>query len=106
MPNELDPIIDNWYFHMDKGQRFKVVATDENADTVELQHFDGDIEELSFNDWASMDIELSEEPEDWSGPLDVAEQDDLGTEVTDTVKKDWSASATEYSEPVLENLKQ
>lgn len=95
MPNELDPRIDQWYAHLDKGQRFVVTAVDEENSTVEIQHFDGDLEEFSLDDWADLDIELSEAPENWSGAFDIAEQDDLGTEVTDTSREDWSEPADE-----------
>ncbi|MEJ2362646.1 MAG: hypothetical protein P8Z75_14750 [Gammaproteobacteria bacterium] len=90
MPNELDPIIDQWYFHEDKGQRFFVTAVNDEAETVEVQHFDGDIEEFSLDEWHELDIELSEEPENWSGALDIGEQDDYGTEVSDTTADDWN----------------
>lgn len=90
MTNELDPIIGQWYFHLDKGQRFFVTAVEEDEQTVEVQHFDGDLEEFSFEQWQDMDIELSEQPENWTGALDIAERDDRGTEVTDTAEEDWS----------------
>lgn len=90
MPNELDPLIDQWYFHRDKGQRFFVTAVDEEEETIEVQHFDGDLEEFSLEQWQELDIELSEEPENWTGALDVAERDDRGTEVTDTAESDWA----------------
>ena len=32
----LDPIVENWYFHLDKGQKFKVVAVDDEVKIVEL----------------------------------------------------------------------
>ena len=99
MPNELDPRIDQWYFHQDKGQRFIVTALDEEANTVEVQHFDGDLEEYSLDDWRELDIELSVEPENWSGPLDIVNQDDLGTEVTDTSKDDWLEPTEEIHLP-------
>ncbi len=89
MTTELDPVVDNWYQHLDKGQRFQVVAVDEEADIIEIQHFDGDIEEMSFPDWYAQDIALSVEPENWSGPFDIAEIDDLGTDITDTSVSDW-----------------
>jgi hypothetical protein len=95
MPNELDPIPDQWYAHLDKGQRFYVTAIDEDNDTVEIQHFDGDIEEYSLEEWRELDIELSEEPENWAGALDIAEQDDLGTEITDTTPEDWDSPQEE-----------
>jgi len=99
MPNELDPIIDQWYTHLDKGQRFYVVAIDEAGNAVELQHFDGDLEELSLEEWRELDIELSEEPENWAGALDIAEQDDLGTGVTDTTADDWTEPGEDFRRP-------
>jgi hypothetical protein len=67
MVNELDPLIGNWYRHLDKGQMFRVVAFDEHDALVELQHFDGDIEEVDLTAWRSMDLEIAEAPEDWTG---------------------------------------
>jgi hypothetical protein len=99
MPNELDPRIDQWYSHIEKGQRFYVVAIDEEDKTIEIQHFDGDLEEISFAEWRSLDIELSEEPESWRGAFDIAEKDDLGTEVTDTSGADWNEPGEEYRRP-------
>jgi len=96
MPNELDPIPDQWYTHIDKGQRFYVTAIDEPNGTVEIQHFDGDIEEFSFEEWCELDIELSVAPENWAGALDIAEQDDLGTEITDTSPDDWREPEKEF----------
>jgi hypothetical protein len=99
MPNELDPIVDQWYTHLDKGQRFYVVAIDEVGNAVELQHFDGDLEELSLEEWRELDIELSEEPENWAGALDIAEQDDLGTGITDTTADDWTEPGEDFRRP-------
>jgi 5,10-methenyltetrahydromethanopterin hydrogenase len=99
MRNELDPRIDQWYAHLDKGQRFFVVDVDEEENMVEIQHFDGDIEEISMIEWRDMLIELSEEPENWRGALDIAEKDDLGTGITDTIGSDWSEPGEEYRRP-------
>ncbi len=97
MPNELDPRIDQWYAHLDKGQRFYVVDVSEDRDNVELQHFDGDLEELSLDEWRNLNIILSEEPENWSGALDIANEDDLGTGVTDTRSADWEEPGEDYT---------
>jgi len=96
MRNELDPRIDQWYAHLDKGQRFYVVAIDEDDNTIVIQHFDGDIEELSPEEWCQLRIELSDEPENWAGALDIAEQDDLGTEITDTDADDWAEPGRDF----------
>ena len=94
MPNELDPRIDQWYAHLDKGQRFYVIDVDE--DIVEVQHFDGDLEEFSLEEWRDLRIILSEEPENWSGALDVTNEDDLGTGITDTISADWDEPGEDY----------
>lgn len=41
MANDFDPLVGQWYLHLDKGQRFYIAATDEETKTVEVQHFDG-----------------------------------------------------------------
>lgn len=99
MPNELDPLIDQWYAHLSKGQRFFITAVDEEQDSIDIQLFDGDIEELSFEEWRELNIELSEEPENWTGALDIAEKDDRGTGVTDTRGSDWTEPGKDFREP-------
>ena len=103
MTTENDPIIDNWYFHEDKGQQFMVVAVDESKELVEIQHFDGDIEEISFINWYGMNIEISAAPENWSGAIDVGEVDDYGTGVTDTKPEEWDEPLEEIRPPDVED---
>jgi hypothetical protein len=104
MPNELDPLEDQWYAYLDKGQRFYIVAIDEDTSTVEVQHFDGDLEELALDEWRELNIQLSEQPENWDGALDVGEQDDLGTEVTDTNQADWREPQQDFRPSGQEKL--
>ena len=99
MPNELDPRIDQWYSSSGKGQRFYVTVIDGESGSVEVQHFDGDLEEFTIDEWRDLQIELSEEPENWSGSLDVTEKDDLGTEVTDTKAADWDEPGEDFRRP-------
>lgn len=91
MSTEVDPIVGNWYQHLDKGQHFLVVAIDEDEGLIETQHFDGDIEEVSIEEWYQQDLDMAEAPENWAGALDIGTKDDYGTEVTDTNISDWSA---------------
>ena len=95
MPTESAPIVGNWYRHLDKGQKFEVVAIDEDAKIIETQHFDGDIEEIDLDDWYDLDIEPIAEPEDWTGPMDEIEPDDLGYSETSMGTSDWDAPARE-----------
>lgn len=90
MMTEADPIVGNWYSHRDKGQTFEVVAIDEGSGAVEIQHFDGDLEEVSLEGWYDLDIEPSEPPEDWTGAMDDIEREDMGYTETNMAREDWS----------------
>lgn len=96
MPTDIDPIVGNWYQHLDKGQRFRVVAFDEDDGLVETQHFDGDIEEIPLDIWRQQELEAAEAPENWSGAMDIGTKDDYGTEITDTDISDWSEPLQEF----------
>jgi len=70
MSTDLDPIIGNWY----QGELFRVVAVDDDRDLLEIQHFDGDVEELERSGWGGLDLEAAEPPEDWTGPVDTSKR--------------------------------
>jgi hypothetical protein len=92
MAFEVDPIIGNWYEHLDKGLRFEVVALDEDEGLVEIQYFNGDVEEIELEMWYELEIEPSEPPEDWTGPMDDADSDDLDDIDTDMESEDLDIS--------------
>jgi len=71
------PVVNKWYRDNDDGQLFEVVAMDEDDQTIEIQYFDGAVEELDFDTWAEMELTTAAPPEDWSGPFDDLEADDL-----------------------------
>jgi len=95
MPTDADPIVGNWYEHVDKGQKFEVVAIDEDDSLVEIQYFDGDLDQIDLDQWHELNIEPSEEPEDWTGPVDDVERDDLGYTETDMESEDWNKPTQE-----------
>jgi hypothetical protein len=72
------PGIGDWY-RLSGGELFEVVAFDEADGTIEVQYFDGTVEEFDIEDWrtqrASGAIEEAEAPEDWSGSVDVEPED-------------------------------
>lgn len=98
MTTALKPVISQWYRHRDKGQQFYVTALDEEAGTVETQHFDGDLEEMDFDDWRQQSIEAIEPPEDWTGPVDNIARDDLGYSETDMTSEDWQEPLEEKAQ--------
>jgi hypothetical protein len=78
MPTDADPIVGNWYEIPDKDKKFEVVALDEDNGLVDVQYFDGDLDEIDLDAWYEMELAPTEAPEDWTGPIDGVERDDLG----------------------------
>jgi len=99
MINDIEPIVGNWYFHLGKGQKFTVNAVSEEQGLVEVQHFDGDLEEMTFDDWGDTPMLLSEEPLNWTGSFDISEVDDISTGITDTSTEDWQDALNEFKRP-------
>lgn len=83
--------IDQWYLRRDKGEAFVVTACDRKSRTIEIQNFDGDIDEIDMAAWRTLPLEFAEPPEDWTGPMDEVEPDDLGYSETAMTEADWSA---------------
>ena len=82
------PIIGDWYQKPDH-ELFEVVAVDENDGTIEIQYFDGTVEEVEFEAWHEGRFTSAEAPEDYSGSLDM-EAEDVGREIEPTPHKEWS----------------
>lgn len=70
--------IGQWYSRSDKGEIFQVTGVDDGSETVEIQTFDGDLDEIDQEAWATLPLSFAEPPEDWTGPMDDVEVDDLG----------------------------
>jgi len=86
------PAIGEWY-RQHGEQLFEVVAVDEDSGTVEVQYFDGTVEEFELSDWneqwKSGAIEPAEAPEDWSGSVDVDAESEssAGIDAIDTDRR-------------------
>lgn len=76
------PVIGCWY-RRTNGTLFEVVAVDEDDATIELQFFDGTIDEVDFETWQQLLIEKVGAPEDWSGSVDMDPEDFLDTDGKD-----------------------
>ena len=97
MSTEADPKLGQWYQHLDKGQKFKVVAIDESGNSIEIQHFDGDIEEVGKDVWYTFEVEPIEMLGDWTGPMDDIEYDDLDYTETEMSREDWAKPLKEVA---------
>lgn len=79
MAAEFAPKIGDWYKNV-HGDSFEIVATDDDDETVEIQYFDGTLEELDLDAWRDMPVTAIEPPEDWSGSMDI-EREDYGVDL-------------------------
>ena len=68
------PVIGQW-FRRPNGTLFEVVAIDEGAGTVEIQQFDGTIDEIDIERWPALLLAEVSAPEDWSGSVDMDPED-------------------------------
>jgi hypothetical protein len=84
------PEIGQWYARGEKGQDFRVVGRDEDSRSIEIQTFDGELDEIAAETWGTLSLERIEAPEDWTAPLDDVEADDLGYSETDMTTGDWA----------------
>ncbi len=83
------PEIGGWYKN-EEGDSFEVIALDDDEGIVEIQYFDGAVEELDLETWYEMLLIPREPPEDWSGPFDDLERDDFGDTEEALRPQDWS----------------
>ena len=71
MDKSIKPHRGQWYKRQDLNALFEVVALDSDEGTIEIQYFDGEIEELDQASWDLLSINDVAPPEDWSGALEV-----------------------------------
>lgn len=76
MGREYEPTVGQWYEDLENEETFQVLKVDEDREIVEIQHLDGDVEELDVDGWAELDLELTEEPEGWSGSTGEKDEED------------------------------
>jgi len=69
----IEPIVGDWY--SSHGERFEVVAVDDDERTIEVQYADGTLAELDVDDWSMRAqvgaLRLADQPEDLSGAVDL-----------------------------------
>jgi hypothetical protein len=91
------PGIGDWY-RLNGGALFEVVALDDDDGTIEIQYFDGTVEEMDIEDWeAQWDegaLESAEAPEDWSGSVDVENSDNEVRNSADSLNDDRELRAS------------
>lgn len=69
MLSRIEPEVGCWYEDMDRNVVFEVVCCDE--DSVDIQYFEGEIEEIERETFLKMWLQPVQQPEDWSGPFEI-----------------------------------
>lgn len=76
----IDPIVGDWY--ASHGRLFEVIAVDEDERVIEVQHADGDLEEIEQDDWLARcragSMQQAEPPEDSRMAEDRDAEDNYG----------------------------
>ncbi len=88
MATEYTPKIGDWYSTA-SGDNFEIVAVDDDDETLEVQYFDGAVEELDMDTWYEMEIVPIEPPEDWSGSMDL-QKEDYGVDLEQSREDAWN----------------
>jgi hypothetical protein len=73
---DYEPAKGQWYQNVEEDETFRVLSVDEDAELVEIEYLDGDIEEMDIDTWHEMDLEKIEEPEGWADKDEEEEEDE------------------------------
>ena len=73
------PVVGSWY-QTEDDETFEVVAFDQEEGTIEIQYFDGTVEEMDLETWCETVAKSIDPPEDWTGSYDI-ESEDAGVEL-------------------------
>ncbi len=71
--------IGDWYKTVD-GDKLEIVAYDPDEGVVEVQFYDGTIEEYDLDDWQELEAKQIAPPKDWAGSYDMS-KDDYGVDL-------------------------
>src|ERR1700736_5400210 len=70
------PVIGTWYWDLEHASRFAIVATDNGGDEgIEIQYFEGEVEEIDMETWYMMRVVSIAAPSDWTGPFELEGED-------------------------------
>ena len=93
MSRDKEPVVGQWYINAEEEETFRVITVDEDAEMVEIEYLDGEIEELDIDEWHELDLELTTEPEGWSEDDD--EDEDEWDEDEEEDEDDWEEDEDE-----------
>jgi hypothetical protein len=86
---DYEPVKGQWYENVEEDETFRVLSVDEDAELVEIEYLDGDIEEMDLDAWHEMDLERIEEPEGWADENNEDDEDDDLEDEDEDEDDDW-----------------
>lgn len=98
MGRDYEPVAGQWYENVEEDDSFRVLSVDPDAELVEIEYLDGDIEEIDLDTWHEMDLERIEEPEGWASDDDEDEDEDEDEEEDEDEDDDWDEDDDEDDE--------
>jgi hypothetical protein len=87
--NFIQPTVGQWYLCRDTGRLFEVVSADDD-ETIELQDYEGNFDEVEDGVWSTLHLDAVDPPEDLSvfdsaaGEVDGSDDDDLDNGIVET----------------------
>ena len=73
------PQIGQWYERADTAEVFRVTGIDDGAGTIEIQSFDGDVDEVDLQLWSALPLEYAQPPDDWLASVEDMDAQDVAT---------------------------
>jgi hypothetical protein len=86
---DYEPVKGQWYENVEEDETFRVLSVDEDAELVEIEYLDGDIEELDIDAWHEMDLERIAEPEGWAANEEAQAEEEEEEEEEEDEDDDW-----------------
>jgi hypothetical protein len=85
MGRDHNPVPGQWYESLDDEEVFQVLSVDEDSELIELQY----VEEIDYETWQELDLELTDEPEGWSGSEEEEDDEEEFEDEDDDDDDDW-----------------
>lgn len=76
MAREYEPVVGQWYEDVDESESFRVLSVDEDAELIEIEYLDGEVEEIDLETWHELDLDKTAEPEGWAASQEEHAKDD------------------------------
>ncbi|MFM8518230.1 MAG: DUF6763 family protein [Nevskiaceae bacterium] len=89
MSRDNEPVKGQWYEIVDDEETFRVLSVNEDAELIEIEYLDGEIDELDVEEWHELDLELIDEPEGWSEDEDEDEEEEDDDWDDEDEEDDW-----------------